>query len=145
MASYPEIEALNKIYVNHQVEIEFSTTDFLTKNKEYCAVAFTIEKETFYFYVEDEYGDIKYNYPLLNLCLVLRELEFYAESSDYLVWCQDRYFDPENNSILAHFKNLKTVYQSVEKIIGKIESYISNWDFEMGSGASWELRKKGLT
>ena len=30
MASYPEIEALNKIYVNHQVEIEFSTTDFLT-------------------------------------------------------------------------------------------------------------------
>jgi len=67
MASYPEIEALNKIYVNHQMEIEFSTTDFLTKNKEYCAVAFTIEKETFYFYVEDEYGDIKYNYPLLNI------------------------------------------------------------------------------
>ncbi|MBL4604318.1 MAG: hypothetical protein JKY02_01210 [Flavobacteriaceae bacterium] len=145
MSTYPEIEALNKIFMKYKVEIRFSTTDFLAGNKEYCAVEFTLDKKIFNFYVEDEYEDIRYNYPLLNLCLVLRELEFYAESTDYLIWCEERYFDPKNKDILAHFRNLGTIYREVEKIIGKIDSSISDWDFEMGSGASWELRKKGLT
>jgi len=144
MNIYPEIEALNKIYINHQIEIRFSTTDFLADKNDYRAVEFKVGGKTFHFFVEDEYDDIRYNYPLLNLCLVLRELEYYTESDDYLLWCKEHYFDPNNANILAHFKNLGDVYKGVEKIIGKIGSQISDWDFEMGSGASYDLRKKGL-
>ena len=143
MSTYPEIDALNNIYVTHKVEIRFSTTDFLAGSKEYRAVAFKLGGKTFNFYVEDELDDLRYNYPLLNLCLVLRELEGYAYAQDYLIWCQERYLDPKNERILANYRNLATIYREVEGIMGKIDSQISDWDFEMGSGASWELRKKG--
>ncbi len=141
---YPEIKALNNIYIKHQVEIRFSTTEFLAGDKDYCAVTFKLGTKEFNFFVEDEYDDIQYDYPLLNLCLVLRELEYYIETDDYLLWCKERSLDEKNTAILSHYKNLGKVYREVEKIIGNIDSQISDWDFEMGSGASWELRKKGL-
>lgn len=144
MSEYPEIEALNQLYIKHKIEICFSSTDFLADKKDYRAVAFTLDKKTFNFYVEDEQGDIHFNYPLLNLCLVLRELEGYEEPPDFLVWAKERYLDTNNAAVLAQYRNLGTVYREVEKILGKIDSYVSDWDFEMGSGASWELRKKGL-
>lgn len=143
MSEYPEIDALNNMYVKHKVEIRFSTTDFLVESKEYRAVTFKLGGKVFNFYVEDELDDIRYNYPLLNLCLVLRELEGYAYAEDYLIWCQERYLDPKNEAVLANYRNLATVYRDVEEIMGKINSQVSDWDFEMGSGASWKLRKKG--
>lgn len=143
MSEYPEIDALNNMYVKHKVEIRFSTTDFLVESKEYRAVTFKLGGKVFNFYVEDELDDIKYNYPLLNLCLVLRELEGYAYAEDYLIWCQERYLDPKNEAVLANYRNLATVYRDVEEIMGEINSQVSDWDFEMGSGASWKLRKKG--
>lgn len=145
MSKYPEIDALNKIAIQHLVEIRFSTTVFLAGNKDYRAVALKLGGKVFEFFVEDEREDILFNYPTLNLCLVLRELEHYGESDDYLIWSKEHYLDPKNEDVLAHFKNLGIVYSEVEKIIGKIDSQISDWDFEMGSGASWELRKMGLT
>ena len=33
MSKYPEINALNNIYIKHKVEIIFSTTDFLVEDK----------------------------------------------------------------------------------------------------------------
>lgn len=143
MSEYPEIDALNNIYVKHNVEIRFSTTDFLVESKGYRAVTFKLGGKVFNFYVEDELDDIRYNYPLLNLCLVLRELEGYAYAEDYLIWCQERYLDPKNEAVLANYRNLATVYRDVEEIMGEINSQVSDWDFEMGSGASWKLRKKG--
>ena len=144
MSEYKEIDALNNIYIKHKVEIRFSTTDFLIEDKDYRAVEFKAGGKLFNFYVEDEYDDIRYNYPLLNLCLVLRELEYYIDTDDYLIWCNERSLDVKNIDIQAHYKNLGSIYREVENIIGKIDSQISDWDFEMGSGASWELRKKGL-
>jgi len=145
MSTHPEIDALNNIYMKHKVEIRFSPTDFLAGNEEYRAVVFKLGGKVFNFYVEDDLGDIRYNYPLLNLCLVLRELEGYAYAEDYLIWCQERYLDPKNEAILANYRNLAPIYRDIEGILGTIDSQISDWDFEMGSGPSWELRKQGLT
>ncbi|KAA3611239.1 MAG: hypothetical protein D8M58_14810 [Calditrichaeota bacterium] len=144
MSKFPEIDELNNIFIKHKIEIRFSSSDFLAENEDYRAVEFKVEGKTFNFYVEDENGDIRYNYPLLNLCLVLRELEFYAESDDFLIWCKERYLEPKNEKVLAHFRNLGTIYREVEKILGKIDSQVSDWDFEMGSGPMWDLRKKGI-
>ena len=110
MSKYPEIEALNRIYMDHKVEIQFSGIDFLADNKDYRAVEFKIASKVFNCYVEDEQQDIQYDYPLLNLCLVLRELEGYADSPDFLIWSKERYLDPDNVAVLTHFKNLGTIY-----------------------------------
>tara|TARA_R110002073_G_scaffold108336_5_gene243503 strand:+ start:82969 stop:83406 length:438 start_codon:yes stop_codon:yes gene_type:complete len=145
MSKYPEIEALNKLYIKHKVEIRFSTSDFLLGDIDYRAVEFKLGGKVFNFYVEDELGDLRYNYPLLNFCLVLRELEAYDDPPDFLIWSKEHHLDPKNEAALAHYRNLGIVYREVEEIMGKIDSQVSDWDFEMGSGASWELRKKGLT
>lgn len=145
MSKYPEVEALNRIYIDYKVEIHFSTANILDGKEDYREVTLTLASKTFNLFVEDEMDDARLNYPLLNLCLVLRELEHYKESSDFLEWTKDHYLDPKSPEVISHFKNLEAVYTEVEKIIGKIDSQISNWDFEMGSGAAWELRKQGLT
>jgi len=140
---YPEVIALNELYVKHKVEIHFDSSDFLAGKKYYLKTNFTLEAKVFQFYVDDEYNDVRFNNPLLNLCLVLRELEGYQYTQDYLVWCQERYLDPKNETVLANFRDLADIYREVEKILGDINSQVSDWDFEMGSGASSELRKMG--
>lgn len=142
MSDNQEIKALQNIFTKHKVEINFSATNSLAQNKEYRSVEFKLEKHIFSFYVDDEYDDIKYNNSLLNFCLVLRELESYKDTKDYLSWCQERYFNPKNERVIINFRNLATIYRKVENIIGEINSQISNWDFEMNSGVASELRKK---
>ena len=144
MKNNPEIKYLSDFSIKHKIEIRFSSNDILADNQDYKAANIVINGKCFSFYVEDEYNDARYNYPLLNLCLVLRELELYNESEDYLIWCRDRYFEPGDTEVLAHFKNLGTIYREIASIVGKIESFVSDWDFEMGSGAMYELRKVGI-
>ncbi len=139
---YPEIDALNEIYIKYKFEIKVNRNRLLGGNMDYPSATFTLSGKSFDIYLDDELEDLKFNYPLLNLCLVLRELEGYEDAEDYLIWCQDRYFKPENEEIRAYHMSLGETYREVEKIIGKVDSMISDWDFEMGSGASWVLRKK---
>jgi len=141
MSKFLEINALNEIYIAHNVEIKFSTSEFLLGNKDYPKVAFILGDSNYQFYVEDEYYDRKYNYPLLNLCLVLRELEHINETPEYSIWCKEHYLEPTLESVILHYENLKTVCSKVKTILGEVKSYVSDWDFEMGSGAAWELRK----
>jgi len=141
MSSYPEIEALNKVYVQYKVEVQVSRLDCLNGSKEYPFVSFTVGGKTFKMFANDENSDFRYNYPLLNLCVVLRELEYYNETKDFLVWCAELYLDPSNNQVLAYYRDLARIYREVEGVIGEISSHVSDWDFEMGSGAMYELRK----
>jgi len=139
---YPEIEALNKIFIQHSVVIKNSQVDFLNDDRSYSKVEITVSGKDFQFYVEDEYDDFRYNYPLLNLCVVLRELEYYQESAtDYSLWCKEHGFDSKNSQISHHFKGLASICKEMGKIIGKIDSKVSDWDFQMSSGAGGVLRK----
>jgi len=137
----PEISALNNIYINYNVEIQVSRPKCLGDKKDYPSVSLKLGGRTFEMYADDEQDYFTYNYPLLNLCIVLRELEYYIETEDYLVWCTELKLDSTNEQVLAYFRGLATIYREVESIIGKIDSQISDWDFEMGSGAMYALRK----
>ena len=141
-STYPEIIALNHIYNQHNVEVQILTTECLADKKDYQAITFKVGDETFEMFVDDEYDDFQYNYPLLNLCIVLRELEFYNNTQDYLLWCSELYLNSSDNKVLAYYRELGRIYREIESIIGKIDSQISDWDFEMSSGAAYELRKK---
>ena len=138
---YPQIKALEEIYRKHHVKITISKNVFLGENKDYPAVKFSLGKDTFDIYVADDIEDIKFGLPLLNFCLVLRELEYYHISDDYILWCIENYLKPENIQVLAYFRSLGTTYRDIEKILGSIDSQISDWDFEMNAGAGYYIRK----
>ncbi len=142
--NYSEIQFLQKIYLRHKVSARVSDTDFLAGNKEYPAVVFSLNNSSFKLYVEDEYKDLQIGNPILTLCLILRELENYMYEGDYLEWCKSQTLEPESSQVRDYYMKLGNIYMEVEKILGKINSHISNFDFELNAGAAQELRKSDL-
>lgn len=138
---YPEIKALNDIYVKHKVMIKITREQILDNDKDYPSVDFQLAGKTFKIFVDDEYQDLRYNYPLLNLCLVLRELESFDDSRDYEIWCQERYKDAQNEQVKANHQHLGEIYEEIKQILGNIDSQVSDFDFEMNARAAQRLRK----
>ena len=139
---YPEIQVLKEIHQKHNVNISVSNDEFLAGNEDYPAVVFTLDEKSFKLFADDEYKDLPVDNPLLSLCVVLRELEDYEYASDYFVWCKHHAFDVANSQVREYHMNLGSIYKDVEKILGKINSQISDYDFELNAGAARELREK---
>lgn len=139
---YPEIEALNQLWVKHKVMVKTDRSKLLDGKSYYPSVEFTLGNRTFQLFVDDEYDDLKKNYPLLNFCLVLRELEGYEYSENYQQWCQERFFEPEVAAINEAYEQLALVYKEVKEILGEIDSKISDYDFELNAGAAQAIRKE---
>lgn len=141
MFDYPEIEKLNQIYVRYKVETKTDRSRLLGGSPYYPMVLFKLNGKTFQIYVDDEYDDLRLNYPLLNLCLVLRELEGYDYADDILVWCIERGLDPADPHVLGFYRELGRIYKQVEATLGKVDPFVSDWDFEMNAGAAQALRR----
>ena len=139
---YQEIRALQDIFQKYKIEIRVSNNEFLAGNKNYPAVVFSLEDKSFNLFVDDDYSDLKYNNHLLTLYLVLRELDYYSDSSDYILWCKEHLLEPENKQVISYYRSLGSNYRDIEKILGKIDSQISDYDFELNAGAAQELRSQ---
>lgn len=138
---YSEIEALQEIYKKYEVKISISEIEFLGDDKDYPAVVFSLNGKSFNLFVDDEYSDFISQKPLLSLCLVLRELDYYSYSQDYLLWCKELNFDSGNTQILNYYRSLGGLYRDIEKILGNINPHITDWDFKMNAGPAQELRE----
>ena len=140
-ADYPEIVALNEIYARHKVWTKTDRSRVLGGQAYYPLVHVELGGRKFDLFVDDEYDDLKYNYPTLNLCLVLRELEGYDLARDYEIWCQERSLDPADEQIRRNHRHLAEVYAAVKEILGEVDSKVSDFDFEMNARAALRLRK----
>ena len=87
MKIYPEIKALSALLNTHKIEID-RTGNSLPDRSDFLEVTCTINGAYFRVYVDDEYDDLSIQNPALHLCLVLRALEFYHKTTDYLQWCK---------------------------------------------------------
>jgi len=72
--------------------------------------------------------------------LVLRELEIYKESTDFLDWCKTQDVNPDSNELRTYYQELAGIYNEVESKLGKIDSQISDLDFQLNAGTVQELR-----
>ncbi len=142
MDKHPEIQALEKLCQDHRMQIQVIGKNILFEALEHVWVDFTINRETFTLIVDDEYKDFQIDNPLLHLCLVLRELETYHEEEDILEWTKHKYLDAGNSKVLTYYRSLSEIYARIEGLLGKINSHISYFDFELNAGAAQELRLK---
>lgn len=138
---YPEINKLNDFYVKYKFTSKIDRSELLDGKEYYPKMNFSIAGEQFSLFVDDEYDDLRKNYPLLVLCIVLRELEGYEFTNEYEVWCNERYLDAKSSQVKDSFNHLKNVYARITQIVGKIESYVSDFDFEMNARAAQKLRR----
>ncbi len=131
--SHPEIQKLKELYQKHKIGISVSDKEFMGGKKDFPAVLFSLNDKTFPLFVDDEFEDFKLNNPLLNLCLVLRELEYYKDTYDYLLWCKELSQDASDIVVLNYYRSLASIYREVENILGEINCPITDYEFEFNT------------
>jgi len=139
---YPNIKALNDLFIKHKVSVKVSDKFFMAGRKDFPLVVLAIGKQSFKLFVEDDYEDFKYNYPILNFCIVLRELEDFKFSNDYLLWCVECHLNASDLKIKNYYKDLDRIYNKIKAVLGKIKSFIPDRDFEFEMGEVKALREK---
>ena len=137
---YPAITHLARLQHDHKPKIEAVKGKFLEKEY-YPLVRFRLRGKDHLIYVDDEYNDLEVGNPLLDLCLVLRALENYLDAEDYLVWCNQHGLDAANPDARAYHMGLDEVVKQISKWIDPIDSFVSDFDFELNAGAAQELRR----
>ena len=139
-ADYPEIKALQQLSDTYRFRISGSKDQVLAGCGYYPLIRFELAGKQFHLFVDDEYDDLQYQNPLLDLCLVLRELEGYTLAPDYGIWCRERFFDPASAEVSENYRHLAEVYSAIKQILGEIDSQVSDYDFELNAGAAQALR-----
>lgn len=141
MSKYPEIQKLQKLVEDYKINIRVLDKNAFSGALDHVWVEFIINKESFTLFIDDECNDFGAQNPLLDLCLVLRELETYHEEVDILEWTKNKYLNAGDSSVLEYYKSLSKTYTEIEGILGTIDSHISYHDFELNAGAAQELRR----
>ena len=135
-SNYPEINRLAEMYRSHAISIEPGDL-----NKDSMSLLhFQVEDNSYEIYVQDEFEDLKLNKQLLDLALVLKELELYKDSDDFLEWCKWQGLNASSDFWRNYYTNLDSTYTKVLDKLGTIECPINSMDFELNAGAAQELR-----
>jgi hypothetical protein len=96
------------------------------------------------FPVDDEYGDADPRRPLLCLALVLRERDFWRETSDYLEWCADQALEPGHEALRRAYMYLAEAFRWLEACLGPLPPCPAGaMDWELDAGLVQVLRRAG--
>lgn len=135
---YEEIQRLKALVSKYRIECKVApdqgNLSFLT------LMEFSIGRNVFHIYIDDDYGDLKSENALLYVFLVLFELENYHDSEDILDWCNYHGLDAGNDELRQYFMDLANTYASIEALIGKPDAFINSLDFELNAGPMQALR-----
>ena len=132
MCQYPEIERLKQYLEDFDVNVEKIDKDDNTSDAFW--VRFSINENAWDIFIDDEYQHFNKPKSLINLYLTLVALEVYKESNDYLVWCNVNFLKVSDMKWLNYYNSLEVIHNEVEKILGKIDSQVSSFDYTLQTG-----------
>lgn len=136
-SKYPAIEKLKKYFENNSIAIS-GEKQFVRSDLFFVDVS--INQQTFKILIEDEYGDFSNTNALINRLLVLISLKLFNETEDILEWSKELNISP--STFLEYYKSLSNTYQKIESLIGKIDPYISFYDYYNRTGIVRALLKQ---
>lgn len=108
----------------------------------FTIVELKIGRDTWTIYVDDEYQDLLKNKQLFSLYLVLRELQEYSDSDDYLDWCANCGLESNDDHLLAYFRDLGRISREIEAKIGTFELPITDFEYQMRISVVDQLLRK---
>lgn len=137
---YPEISRLNKFIEDHKIVVKKLTEPIVDSNL--IPLAFEFSGTSYTIQIQDEYEDLNYNNPSLDCLLVLRDLAIIEDSTDYLAWCNYMGLDTNNSFLLDYYKTMVNDLNRIRTYFpeGKIDYFITDLDFQLGSGPMSQLR-----
>ncbi len=128
---YPEVNQLIKLQKDYNLSVESLSTEIT----DFQQVRFYIGKQSWDVYIDNEYHDFNTDKPLVCIYLVLSALEDYSDADDFLQWCRHLGLNASDQKWLDYFRQLARSYNEIEKILGKIDSFINPLDYQLRSGA----------
>lgn len=143
-SKYPEIDALKHLYKSNHITI---TKASFSEIENVALVEINFKKDSFSVLIQDEYNDLKHPNYLLHLAIVLRELEFIEESTDFLDWCKQNSYPAESDFILDYYRTKVEELPTIATYFpnNKIDSYIGDLDYQLNAGAVQFLRTTTYT
>ena len=137
MIIYRELEKLSSYFNRNKIEIKRDPAKDIQSFK---TLELHLNSNIFSIYIDDEYNDVNETNPLMCFFLILRELEIYNDSTDYLDWCKQLGVNADNEQLRRYYISLESIYQKIEKSLGEIDSCISSLDYQLNTGVVQKLR-----
>ena len=141
LRSYIEIVLIQNIMADNQITLsKISGPDI---NSNFHSMGLSIVKEKYVVKILDEYEDLKYNNPILDFVLVIRELELLNDSKDYLDWSKVQGIEPNNDELRDYYITITKALPVISEYFPnkEITSFINDLDFQLNAGAMQLLRK----
>ena len=137
MIIYKELNYLSSYFNRAEISFKRYQSEDVQSLK---AMDTNLNDSSFLIYIDDEYNDINEDNPLLCFFLILRELEVFKDSIDYLNWCKQLGVDASDEILRQYYISLDSTYNKIEKILGKIDSCINSMDYQLNTGVIQKLR-----
>ena len=137
MIIYNELKKLTSLFNKSNIEIIRNSRDNIQSFK---TLELNLNNNLFSIYIDDEYNDVNEANPLMCFFLILRELEIYRDSTDYLDWCKQLGVNANDDQLRQYYISLEATYTELEKILGEIDSCISSLDYQLNTGVIKKLR-----
>ena len=137
MIIYNELKKLTSLFNKSNIEIIRNSRDNIQSFK---TLELNLNNNLFSIYIDDEYNDVNEANPLMCFFLILRELEIYRDSTDYLDWCKQLGVNANDDQLRQYYISLEATYTEIEKILGEIDSCISSLDYQLNTGVIKKLR-----
>ena len=137
MIIYKDLNNLSSYFNRARISIKRDQTKDIQSFK---ALEINLNGSSFIIYIDDEYNDVNENNPLLCFFLILRELEIFKDSTDYLNWCKQLGVNANDETLRQYYISLSSTYTKIEKMLGKIDSCISSMDYQLSTGVVQKLR-----
>ena len=139
MEIYNELNYLSSYFNKKSVSIKRNATKDIQPFKR---LELNLDNNIYIIYVDDEYNDVNEANQLMCFFLILRELEIFNDSTDYLNWCKQLGVNliAYDQKLRAYYNSLKISYSEIEKALGKIDSCISSLDYQLSTGVVKKLR-----
>ena len=143
-AKYPELQRLNEALLRHGLSFSLLPRTAELDRIFYRRIKVKIEEKVFELPVCDEYEDVDRANSLLLLHLLLRELEYYEDADDFLLWCEDTGLKAEDELSRSIWFELRDLAPKIRSLLGYHLKAIDDFDFEMNTGITKALRNSQL-
>jgi len=143
-SSYSIIDEITAALKKHDIRFHQQLSDEDLSPVYYKRLLVIINQQKFSIPVCDEYDDMDQMSPPVMLQLLLREMEYFEDAEDYLLWCKDLGFDAASELCRSIHSELREVVPKLREHLGNSLKAISDFHLEMNTGITQALRAAKL-
>lgn len=145
MKKYPQIDLLHTCVKNHSFTFEVVRPKRIDSSGLYDEeIKMIYGDQEFIVPVDNEYEDVELNNPVVFLDMILREVEYFEESKNFIEWLSVSAELSKDKETINFYRSLKEITPNIRSIVGKEVKAIPYSEIELNTGMAKALRSSVL-